>query len=306
MIIAKRKISIIIPIFNDEKYLSACLNSIINQTIKNIEIICVNDGSTDNSSNILQSFNNFDNRFIIINQTNQGSGYSRNKGIDLSNGKYISFLDSDDMYYNNYALELLYDKAKKYNAIICGGGMKKVRVVNNGTIINYTVFENEGFINFADYQYDYDYQRYIYNTNFLKRKKLYFPKYLRYQDPPFFIKAMTKAKKFYAIKNITNIYRKNINKELNLKQVLDLFKGLEECLYLAEKMKFYRLYKIVIERLNMKLFLKSAKKFNKNENLKKIIIKIIKNIKIDLMKKNKVNITIHNFYNELAKKKQFF
>ena len=89
---------------------------------------------------------NLDNRFIIINQTNHGSGYSRNKGINLSKGKYISFLDSDDMYYNNYALKMLYNKAKKFNAMICGGGMKIVREVNNHSIVNYTLFENEGFI----------------------------------------------------------------------------------------------------------------------------------------------------------------
>ena len=174
---AKPKISIVIPIFNSEKYLFACLNSIINQTLKSIEIICINDGSTDNSSNILKYFYNLDNRIIIINQTNHGSGYSRNQGINISKGKYISFLDSDDMYYNNFALKMWYNKAKKFNAMICGGGMKKVREVKNHSIVNYTLFENEGFINYIDYQYDYDYQRYIYNSDFLKRNKLYFPKY---------------------------------------------------------------------------------------------------------------------------------
>ncbi len=298
--LTNKKISIVIPVFNSEKYLSACLNSVINQTLKNIEIICIDDGSTDNSSIILQSFNDMDNRFIVINQINQGSGYSRNKGINISTGKYISFLDSDDMYYNNHALELLYDKARRYHATICGGGMEKIRIAFNQTIINYTFFKNEGFIKYSDYQYDYDYQRYIYNANFLKRNKLYFPKYLRYQDPPFFIKAMVKAKKFYAINNFTNIYRKNIDKEFNLKQVIDLFLGLKECLELAEKMKYFRLYKVVAERLNMKLFLKSAKKFDKDENLNKIIIKLIKSINMEKIKKHEINVAIDKYYTKFS------
>jgi len=292
-----------IPIFNREKYLSACLNSVINQTLKKIEIICVDDGSTDNSTNILKSFKNLDNRIIIISQTNHGSGYSRNKGINLSNGKYISFLDSDDMYYDNHALKLLYEKAKKFNAIICGGGMKKILKIKNRTIINYTFFENEGFINYEDYQYDYDYQRYIYNSNFLKRNKLYFPKYLRYQDPPFFIKTMAKAKKFYVVKNITNIYRQNIYKDLNLKQAIDLFNGLEECLQLGEKLKLYKLYKKIIERLNLRQFIKTAKKYSKNKEFMKILTKIIKNINIELINKNKLNVTINNFFLKLIKVK---
>ena len=194
------------------------------------------------------------------------------------------------MYYDNHALKLLYEKAKKFNAIICGGGMKKILKIKNRTIINYTFFENEGFINYEDYQYDYDYQRYIYNSNFLKRNKLYFPKYLRYQDPPFFIKTMAKAKKFYVVKNITNIYRQNIYKDLNLKQAIDLFNGLEKCLQLGEKLKLYKLYKKVIERLNLRQFIKTAKKYSKNKEFMKILTKIIKN-------------TINDFFLKLIKVK---
>ena len=108
-----KKISVIIPIYNSEKYLIECLNSVINQTLKNIEIICIDDGSTDNSSNILQIYNKFDRRFILLKQKNRGAGISRNKGIKISKGKFISFLDSDDMYYDDSALEFLYNKKNK-------------------------------------------------------------------------------------------------------------------------------------------------------------------------------------------------
>ena len=270
-----KKISIIIPVYNTENYLSECLNSVINQTLKNIEIICINDGSTDNSSKILEKYNKFDERIVIINQKNQGSGISRNKGIDLSKGKFISFLDSDDMYYNNIALESLYNKAKINKAIICGGGMEKRIEKNNKSLINQTLFEQEGFIKYINYQYDYDYQRYIYNKNFLKMNKLYFPKYLRYQDPPFFIKTMFAAKKFFVIKNITNIYRNNIEKKLNLRQVIDMFYGLKECLELGEKFNLYALYNTTLKRLNTNLFLDAVRNFYIDNNLRKIIFEII-------------------------------
>lgn len=295
-----KKISVIIPIYNTEYFLSKCLNSVINQTLKNIEIICINDGSTDNSSKILEKYNKLDDRLIIINQKNEGSGFARNKGIDISKGKFISFLDSDDMYYNNIALESLYNTAKINKAIICGGGMEKRIEKNNQTIVNQTLFENEGFIKYSNYQYDYDYQRYIYNKNFLKMKRLYFPKYLRYQDPPFFIKTMFTAKKFYAIKNVTNIYRKNINKKLNLRQVTDMFYGLKECLELGEKLKLYQLYNTTLNRLNMKLFIDGIRTFYKDNNLKKVIFEIIKSINIQIIKNNNINFTLNNIYKNIT------
>ena len=102
------KLSVIIPIYNSENYLEECLNSVIQQTLKNIEIICIDDGSTDNSSNIMQKYFEHDDRFVLIKQKNKGPGLSRNEGIKISRGKYISFLDSDDKYYDDsYAVEEL-------------------------------------------------------------------------------------------------------------------------------------------------------------------------------------------------------
>ncbi len=92
----KLKISIVIPVYNVEKYLHQCLKSVINQTYKNLEIICINDGSKDNSLNILNEYLKKDNRIIIVNQKNSGVSSARNKGIRLSTGDFISFIDSDD------------------------------------------------------------------------------------------------------------------------------------------------------------------------------------------------------------------
>ncbi len=90
------KVSVIIPVYNTEVYLNDCLDSIINQTHKDLEIICINDGSSDKSGAILENFKQKDDRIIIINQNNQGQSSARNKGLDIAKGDYILFVDSDD------------------------------------------------------------------------------------------------------------------------------------------------------------------------------------------------------------------
>ena len=114
------KISVIIPAYNVGKYVSRCLESIINQTLKEIEIIVINDGSNDNTENEIQKFFKLDSRIIYICQKNIGLGKTRNKGIQIARGEYIAFIDSDD-YIELNMLEILYNNAKKYNSdVVCG------------------------------------------------------------------------------------------------------------------------------------------------------------------------------------------
>ena len=127
-------ISVIIPIFNAEKYLSSCLKSVIEQSLPNIEIICVNDGSSDNSLKILNEYKNIDNRLIIINQKNQGPAFAKNYGIKISKGKYLAFMDSDDLYPNNFTLELMLNNTINNNVLICGGGLMSFFNYNNNII----------------------------------------------------------------------------------------------------------------------------------------------------------------------------
>lgn len=112
------KISVVIPIYNAEKYIAQCLNSIINQTIKDIEIICVNESSTDNTTKILETFKRYDSRIKVINKEKSGSSSEgRNYGIKCARGKYIYFIDNDDLISNEY-LENMYKTAEKENADI--------------------------------------------------------------------------------------------------------------------------------------------------------------------------------------------
>lgn len=103
-------VSIIIPVFNVEKYLRECLDSTINQTFSDIEIICIDDGSTDSSPEILKEYANKDTRIKIITKENSGPSIARNAGIEVARGEYITFLDSDD-YLEIDAIQQLYDKA---------------------------------------------------------------------------------------------------------------------------------------------------------------------------------------------------
>ena len=104
-------ISVIIPIYNVENYLKKCIESVINQTYKNLEIILVNDGSNDNSKNIIDEYSTIDNRIKVINKENGGLSDARNAGIEIAKGDYITFLDSDDWIELNM-YEKLYQEKK--------------------------------------------------------------------------------------------------------------------------------------------------------------------------------------------------
>lgn len=101
------KVSIIIPVYNSEIYLEKCLDTVINQSYTNIEIIIVNDGSSDGSEKIINKYKELDSRIISINQINQGAGAARNKGLSLCNGDYICFVDSDDYIEKSYVEDLV-------------------------------------------------------------------------------------------------------------------------------------------------------------------------------------------------------
>ena len=111
------KISVIIPVYNVENYLRQCLDSVINQSLYDIEIICINDGSTDSSAHILEEYSSKDNRIVVINQENSGQSVARNNGLKIAAGEYVAFLDSDD-YMEPDLCELAYNKAKQTGADI--------------------------------------------------------------------------------------------------------------------------------------------------------------------------------------------
>lgn len=119
------KVSIIVPAYNSEKYLTECIESIINQTYKNIEIIIINDGSIDKTEQICQKYKQKDDRIIFISRENRGASYTRNEAISISSGKYLCFVDSDDYLATDF-IETLINKINEYDLVTCGYYIKYI------------------------------------------------------------------------------------------------------------------------------------------------------------------------------------
>ena len=256
------KISVIIPVYNVEKYLSECLDSVISQTLKDIEIICVNDGSTDNSLQILKEYASKDIRIKIIDKENEGLGYTRRAGLKVASGKYILFLDSDDKYDSNHSLEYLYDGIKKCDAdilIFC------ISNYQNGNQHKWDLKidkpENVGRV--LDFQ---DFSVYILNGCYSACNKLYskqfldsyddwfFPKKIFYEDMPFHVQIMTRAKKICFTDKVTYLYRVNplsitrfSSLDKDRKKIESLFFIIDKILNIIEEKKL--LYKLKKEFL---------------------------------------------------------
>ena len=137
------KVSVIIPVYNVEPYLKQCMDSVVGQTLKDIEIICVDDGSTDNSLDILREYAAEDSRIQIIEQKNAGAGAARNNGMRYATGKYLSFLDSDD-FFEPRMLEKAYDLAEKDQADFVAYKSDQYHTDKNQFVqVNWVIRENE-------------------------------------------------------------------------------------------------------------------------------------------------------------------
>lgn len=207
------KVSVIVPIFNMELYLADCLKSIQEQTLREIEIICINDGSSDASQRILEEHAAADARIVIISRENRGVAYSRNEGMAAARGQYIAFMDPDDYYPAPDILEYLYTKAEENGVLISGGERSFFSPEEPTPSQAYPpryaayIFQREGVMPFAEYQFDYGFTQYLYDRKMLLDNKITFPPYSRFQDPPFFVRAMIQAGKFYAAKRIAYAHR---------------------------------------------------------------------------------------------------
>ena len=143
------KVSVIIPCYNVEKYLGKCLESILNQTYSNLEIICVNDGSTDSTLALLEEYSQKDERIRIINQQNQGVSAARNSGLEVATGSYIIFVDSDDFIKLN-TCELAMGRILKTDADICCFGTNEI----SKGLSKERLWERECFERYSDKELD--------------------------------------------------------------------------------------------------------------------------------------------------------
>lgn len=211
------KVSVIVPVYNVEKYLRQCLDSVINQTLKDIEIICVDDKSPDGSSHILKEYALRDNRIKIIkNEENKGTGYSRNIAISQATGDYIMLLDSDD-WYEEYTCEKAYNQISQNDDDIAFFNFIKVFEFNNSYLIcNYTnkMYERYGnnSINFSQIDKSLNFfgsfhWSAIYKKEFLIKNSVKYTDSISCEDIPFRIKATVNADKISVINDCLYNYR---------------------------------------------------------------------------------------------------
>ena len=126
----KLKVSVIVPVYNVEYYLSKCLTSIIKQTYSNLEIIIIDDGSNDRSATICDEFSKKDKRIVVVHKKNEGVSIARNLGIQMATGEYLMFVDSDD-YIPENSIEILLESIRKYKVQLCCGAWEKIYAKKN-------------------------------------------------------------------------------------------------------------------------------------------------------------------------------
>ena len=233
------KISIIIPVYNVAKYLGEALDSVINQTYTNWEAICVNDGSTDNSLEILNEYANKDSRFIIINQENRGVSNARNTALEKVTGKYIMFLDSDD-FFKKEALETALKTIQSQNVDICVFGYEQL--VNNELIKSYrskliekTIGENLA-PDFTVYLFLWSK---IYRTDFIKKYNLRFEEDQHTaEDVIFMYETIFNGATHGLLNKQLYVYRTNRKNSLTTANI----KGIKSDIKAAEKLCAKKLY----------------------------------------------------------------
>ena len=196
------KVSIIVPVYNVEKFLDRCLNSLINQTLKEIEIICINDGSVDNSLQILENFAKQDSRITILNQENHGLSDARNKGLEKACGKYLGFVDSDDWVDLNY-FEKLYTAAEKYNCDMAVSGIIRLHKWNKKFHLK---FEEEKVADNTDEKFEIcDVPELSYVWNKIYKRESFMSKNLRFEEGIFFEDVIMTPKILYSLGKLVTV-----------------------------------------------------------------------------------------------------
>lgn len=248
-----KKVSIIVPVYNMEKYLNKCMDSLVNQTLEDIEIITINDGSKDSSLKILNEYKEkYPNKVVIINQENQGISVARNNGINAATGKYIGFVDSDD-YVKTDMFEKLYKKIEKTKSdiVICDYekyfmNTEEFKYVNVVDYIKYdSLYSDTSIINNIDYS--------PWNKLFKKElfNKIKFPKGLKYEDLNAILKVFLIASKISTVKKSLYLYRINETGETKTinKKVIDILDILQDIIDYSKTINVYEEIRVELKKL---------------------------------------------------------
>lgn len=230
------QVSFIVPVYNVEKYLDKCVESLVSQTLKQIEIILINDGSIDSSGEICDKWKLKDSRVKVIHQNNTGVSGARNRGMEIATGEYIAFVDSDDWIATNFC-EKMYTNAKQNDAQIVHANY--FRVENEKYIEIKNKFSANNFMEKADIKEIlmrahknriiwFVYLN-LYKTNFLKKNNIKFnEKIFLGEDGPFNLEAFSRADRMFFLEDSLYYYRRNPDSLTQVNYKRDLLKKLEE------------------------------------------------------------------------------
>lgn len=300
------KISVVIPVYNAKDYLYDCIKSLLDQTLSDCEFIFVNDGSTDNSREIIEEHQKKDQRLVLINQENKGIGEARNAGINIANGEYIGFLDNDDFIKDDF-LECLYCKAKKddldilISKTILGRDGKFI-IKDNGfdkdLIFDKTFIKNNIIPNLLRVEDLFAVWNKIYKRSFINANSVRFPENrIIEEDNMFNIQAFNRAGKVLFTNYAGYYYREVANSKSRLIIENDYFsKALEKYKFDYKKEYDLSISSIELEKLKAIRFIQRIFYLVYKCSVSKISFKI----KWNYIK----NMIFHEKVYELAKKYQ--
>lgn len=250
------KVSVVVPVYNVDEFLDNTLSDITGQTLREIEIICVDDGSTDNSCKIIEEWMKKDSRIQLIRQKNQYAGVARNNGLKQAHGEYVIFWDADDLF-DEKALETLYTQAEKENSDICICAARKYDNEKEKYIPSDAYLKEEFLPEDKETFNKFDVPEHIFNlTNNVPWNKLYRREFilgnkLEYQaikqanDTYFTIMALFLAERITYVKDVLIAYRVNNKASLSGKASDTVFCAYDSWLYTKERIEKYPDFKLV-------------------------------------------------------------
>lgn len=259
-----KKVSIIVPVYNSQEYLKECADSLVNQTLEDIEIIFINDGSTDDSLRMLEEYQkNYPDKVVVKSKQNGGQATARNLGIRMATGEYIGFVDSDDSV-DTCMFERLYNEAKQTGSDFVECGYKYLQVETDGKIKEIPAYgnvrnygsKNEMFIDPLVSPWNK-----IYKADVLQNNNICFPEGVIYEDTAFFIKSIPYIKKtsYVAEKFVFHYLRPNSTMNANKdKRVGNIFDVLLDIIQFYDKNNYRASYKNELEYFCVKILLCSS------------------------------------------------
>ncbi len=263
----KPAVSIIVTVYNAEKYIRECLDSALKQTLHSIEIICIDGKSTDNTCSIIDSYKAVDNRIKLFTQDRPGIGAAKNCGIEHSAGEFITFLDADDFYVDPSALEKMYVACKEHNVKVCGA--YRSTLFMDGSVSNESLHRDDCKANpdgvllrYIDKQYDYHFHSYLYDLDMILNSDARFAEVKAYDDTHFFIRAMLAAETFYVVPVELYRYRCGPAYDWGMEKAEDAVLTLTDQLRLSKEKKLAQLHWLTLQRINYEygqIFVKNIK-----------------------------------------------